>query len=156
VQAVAENASRSLLAPVQYLSRERSRRHAFNAVDVPPFRRIVGLGTLRNGRSRLVETDLGLSSDYVLGMTSCVRAAKGRVVSAVRTFLHFLVAEGIAPAQMVKAIPRVRRWRYAKLPKHLSADELALVLNACQTRSKTRLRDRAFHPFARPAGYALR
>jgi len=60
-------------------------------------------------------------SNYVLGTTSGVRAAKGRVVSAVRTFLHFLVLEGIAPAQMVKAIPRVRRWRYAKLPKHLSA-----------------------------------
>jgi site-specific recombinase XerD len=83
-------------------------------------------------------------SNYVLGTTSEVRAAKGRVVSAVRTFLHFLVLEGVAPAQMVKAIPRVRRWRYAKLPKHLSADELALVLAACETQSKTSLRDRAF------------
>lgn len=83
-------------------------------------------------------------SDYVLGTTSGVRAAKGRVVSAVRTFLHFLVTEGIAPAQMVKAIPRVRRWQYAKLPKHLSADELETVLKACRTQSKTSLRDRAF------------
>ena len=63
-------------------------------------------------------------SEFVLRETGVARAAKGRIVSAVRTFLRFMICEGNAPAQLVLAVPRVRRWQYADLPKHLSAAEL--------------------------------
>jgi site-specific recombinase XerD len=83
-------------------------------------------------------------SEFVLRETGAARAAKGRIVSAVRTFLRFMICEGNVPAQLVHAIPRVRRWRYANLPKHLSAGELDAVMKACQSDQYGSLRDRAF------------
>ena len=55
-----------------------------------------------------------------------------------------MICEGNVPAQLVHAIPRVRRWRYANLPKHLSAGELDAVMKACQSDQYGSLRDRAF------------
>ena len=65
-------------------------------------------------------------------------------MSAVRTFLRFMICEGNAPAQLGRAIPRVRRWQYAVLPKHFSAAELDTVMQACQSDKYGSLRDRAF------------
>jgi site-specific recombinase XerD len=83
-------------------------------------------------------------TDFVLRHTAAVRAEKGRIVSAVRTFLNFLTAEGIVPRELVRTIPRIRRWRYADLPKRLSAEQLDMVLKACHSEQYGSLRDRAF------------
>lgn len=83
-------------------------------------------------------------TDFVITQTTVARAQKARIVFAVRTFLHFLTAEGIVPCQIVRAIPRIRRWRYADLPKRLSAEQLDVVLKACQSEEYGSLRDRAF------------
>lgn len=83
-------------------------------------------------------------TDFVIRQTTAARAEKGRIVSAVRTFLHFLTPEGIVPRQIVRSIPRIRRWRYADLPKRLSAEQLDVVLKACQSEEYGSLRDRAF------------
>lgn len=83
-------------------------------------------------------------TNFVLQQAAVARARKGRIVSAVRTFLRFLTTDGIVPRQMVRAIPRVRRWRYAELPKRLSAEQLDVVLRACQSEEYGSLRDRAF------------
>lgn len=82
--------------------------------------------------------------EFVLKETAAARAAKGRIVTAIRTFLRFLACEGIAPPELVRAIPRIRRWQYADLPRHLSAAELDTVLRACQEEKYGSLRDRAF------------
>jgi len=58
---------------------------------------------------------------------------KGQVVSSLRTYLRFLVTKGQISASLVRAIPRVRRWYDATLPRPLSADELENVLAACQS-----------------------
>jgi site-specific recombinase XerD len=81
---------------------------------------------------------------FVLQKTSEARALKGRIVSAVRAFLRFLISNGIVPPQLVRAIPRIRRWRYAELPKRLSADDLTAVLSACHSSANGSRRDRAF------------
>jgi integrase len=86
----------------------------------------------------------GYVVDYVLKETAVARSAKGRIVTAIRMFLRFLACHGTAPAQLVRAIPRIRRWQYADLPKHLSATELDTVLKACQSDERSSLRDRAF------------
>lgn len=83
-------------------------------------------------------------TDFVLRQVAVVRAEKGRIVTAVRLFLHFLTADGIVPRQLIRAIPRIRRWRYADLPKRLSAEQLDVVLKACQSEEYGSLRDRAF------------
>lgn len=89
-----------------------------------------------------------MTSDYIVEFvvkeTTVARAAKGRIVTAIRMFLRFLTCEGIAPAQLVRAIPRIRRWQYADLPRHLSAAELERVLRACQAQEYGSLRNRAF------------
>ncbi len=82
--------------------------------------------------------------EFVLRETTAARAAKGRIMTAVRMFLRFLACDGIAPAQLVRAIPRIHRWQYADLPRHLSAAELDTVLKACQSEEYGSLRDRAF------------
>lgn len=82
--------------------------------------------------------------EFVLKQAALARSAKGRIVTAIRMFLRFLVCHGTAPAQLVRAIPRIRRWQYADLPKNLSASELDAVLKACQSDQRSSLRDRAF------------
>jgi site-specific recombinase XerD len=81
---------------------------------------------------------------FVIEKTAVARAEKGRIVTAVRAFLNFLAAEGIVPRQIVRVIPRIRRWRYADLPKRLSAEQLDTVLKACRSEQYGTLRDRAF------------
>jgi len=58
---------------------------------------------------------------------------KGHAVSSLRTFLRFLVSEGQISSSLVRAIPRVRRWYDATLPRPLSAEELENVLAACHS-----------------------
>ena len=41
------------------------------------------------------------------------------VVTAMRTYLRFLVSEGCVAATLVEAVPTVPRWRMATLPRHL-------------------------------------
>jgi len=72
------------------------------------------------------------------------RAAKGTVVSSMRTFLRFLVTEGRIAPTMIRAVPRVRRIYDAILPSHLSAEELENVFAACQSPWGGTRRERAF------------
>jgi site-specific recombinase XerD len=71
------------------------------------------------------------------------QGGKGHVVSSLRTFLRFLVSEGQISAALVRAIPRVRRWYDATLPRPLSAEELENVLAACHSAWGGTRRERA-------------
>jgi len=82
--------------------------------------------------------------DFVVKETTAARSAKGRIVTAVRMFLRFMASDGTVPFQLIRAIPRIRRWKYADLPRHLSAAELNDVLKACESEKNGSLRDRAF------------
>ena len=102
------------------------------------------VGIYSNGEPEWWRMTSEYISGFVVQQADQARAAKHRIVSAVRTFLRFMVCEGTLPAELVRAIPRVRRWRYAELPKRLSATELDLVLKDCQSEEHGCLRDRAF------------
>lgn len=52
---------------------------------------------------------------------------------SLRTFLRYLLSEGHISASLIRAIPRVRRWHDATLPRTLSAEELDNVIAACQS-----------------------
>jgi len=69
---------------------------------------------------------------------------KGHVVSSLRTFLRFLVSEGQVSASLIRAVPRVRRWYDAALPRPLSAEELENVITVCQSPWGGTRRERAF------------
>ena len=63
--------------------------------------------------------------------------------TSMRVFLRFLVASHGLPAGMVGAVPTIRQWTLASLPKHLSAEEVDRTLATCDTKSPVGRRDRA-------------
>lgn len=64
-------------------------------------------------------------------------------VTAIRAFLKLLVTSGLIHASLLAALPVVRVWRLASIPRHLSPDEVAWVLSSVDERSPTGIRDRA-------------
>ncbi len=63
--------------------------------------------------------------------------------SAVLVFLRFLSAAGLAPAHLEYAIPRVRQWTHAALPRFLTTNDLDRVLAVPVEPTPKGLRDRA-------------
>lgn len=49
-------------------------------------------------------------------------------VTPLRAFLRYMASEGLLPASLEHAIPRIRQWRHAALPAALSPEELGKVL----------------------------
>jgi integrase/recombinase XerD len=88
--------------------------------------------------------DAAYVATFVLKHAGRPNATRSRIVSAVRTFLRFLVCERAVPASLVRAIPRIRQPWNAGVPRHLSAEELERVLEACQAKKNGSIRDRAF------------
>lgn len=64
-------------------------------------------------------------------------------VTATRAMLRFLVFSGATPEGLDGAVPTVRRWKQASLPRHLTASQVEGVLNCCNLTTSNRRRDRA-------------
>ena len=52
--------------------------------------------------------------------------------TATRTFLRFLVGRGLVAEGLLGAIPSIRQYKQASLPRYLSSKQLAAVLAACR------------------------
>jgi site-specific recombinase XerD len=63
-------------------------------------------------------------------------------VAATRVFLRYLIMNGLIPIGLDSAVPTIRQWKLASLPKYLSQEEVALVFAGCQATAVGR-RDRA-------------
>ena len=63
-------------------------------------------------------------------------------VTATRAFLRFLITRGVVPAGLDGAVPTVRQWKHATLPRALSPDDVQRVLAAVEETATGR-RDRA-------------
>jgi site-specific recombinase XerD len=64
-------------------------------------------------------------------------------VSAMRAMIRFLATEGSISPNLARAIPAIRDWKHATLPKHFSAEQLDRVLAVCRDDSSLSFRDRA-------------
>lgn len=64
-------------------------------------------------------------------------------VTSMRAMLRFLVASGAVRAGLEGAVPTVRQWKLASLPRYLTAEEVDRVLVACGEGTAVRRRDRA-------------
>lgn len=64
-------------------------------------------------------------------------------VTATRAILRFLVHEGLARKGIENAVPTVRQWKHASLPRHISAEEVEKVVSGCEDGSSIGVRDRA-------------
>lgn len=63
--------------------------------------------------------------------------------TSIRVFLRFLIAHHGLSAGMVGAVPTIRQWKLASLPKHLSLEQVDRTLATCDEQSPIGLRDRA-------------
>ena len=50
--------------------------------------------------------------------------------TATRAFLRFLAAHGVVPAGIAGAVPTIREWKHARLPRALADDDVQRVLAA--------------------------
>ena len=64
-------------------------------------------------------------------------------LTATRAFLRFLATRGVVPCGIEGAVPPVREWRHAALPRDLSADDVQRVLAAVDETRASGRRDRA-------------
>jgi site-specific recombinase XerD len=62
---------------------------------------------------------------------------------AVLTFLRFLTSAGVIPPHLQYAVPRVRQWTHAALPRFLMTEDLNRVLELPTDSTTKALRDRA-------------
>lgn len=62
---------------------------------------------------------------------------------AIRSLLRYLVTQGDIPAGLEAAVPTISSWKLASLPVHLSAEEVARVIQACADGTPMGLRNHA-------------
>ena len=83
-------------------------------------------------------------SEFVGSHVGRLKASARRLpATATRTFLRFLISQGLVADGLVGAVPSVRQWKHASLPSFLSAQELAAVFAACPLATPTGRRDHA-------------
>jgi integrase len=68
-------------------------------------------------------------------------ASTQQLITATRAFVRYLAFRGEARPGLAVAIPAIARWRLTSLPRHLTADQLARVLAACEGDAPARVRD---------------
>ena len=64
-------------------------------------------------------------------------------VTATRAFLRFLVTRGVIPAGIDGAVPTIRQWTHAALPRAVATEDVQRVLAAVDVTRPSGLRDRA-------------
>jgi integrase/recombinase XerD len=64
-------------------------------------------------------------------------------VTCTRAFLRFLVLQGTIRAGLEGAVPTVRQWKHASLPRHLTAEATDQLIASCDCASSAGRRDRA-------------
>jgi site-specific recombinase XerD len=71
------------------------------------------------------------------------RSANRAPITATRSFVRFLIAEGVVRAGLDGIIPGVRQWKLASLPRTLTSDEVQRVIEAVDTSTCAGARDHA-------------
>ena len=71
------------------------------------------------------------------------RSHAKRVAGSMRMYLRFLATIGACAPGLIGAVPTVRSWRLASLPRYRSPDVIERVVSACNTATAVGLRDRA-------------
>ena len=80
---------------------------------------------------------------FVRDQASRLKSSSCRApVTATRAFLRYLTMRGLVSATIVSAVPTIRQWKLAELPKYVTEDEVARVLASCEATPVGR-RDRA-------------
>jgi len=73
----------------------------------------------------------------------CSRGTAKLVITSLRMFLRYLIAEGQCEASLEHALPTLAHWRLSTLPRYLSASDAERVIAACNDQTAVGARDRA-------------
>jgi integrase/recombinase XerD len=95
------------------------------------------------GRVELEGLTAGEVTAFVLELSRQRSGSVSRTVTALRSLLRFLHADGLIATGMADAVPRVARWKLAGLPKALTAGQVSALLATCDRGSVVGRRDLA-------------
>jgi len=119
------------------------RHHGLRDTTLNTYRRTIVdvLQTLGSNPQDFAIADLRA---FVLDRASRHGRSQARVViTALRAFIRFLVAQGQCRVGLDAAIPSIGGWRLSALPRYLPAADVERVLAACDPATVTGVRDRA-------------
>jgi site-specific recombinase XerD len=66
-----------------------------------------------------------------------------KLTTSLRAFLRYLAVEGRCQAGLDTVVPAYAHWRFADMPRYLSAEQVSRLIAACDGESIARRRDRA-------------
>ena len=83
-------------------------------------------------------------TEFVRQAAANLKPSSSRLpVPAVRAFIRFLVSRGAVRSGLDGAVPTVRQWKHASLPKALTGEEVQRVLSLCESETDVAVRDHA-------------
>ncbi len=65
------------------------------------------------------------------------------LVTIIRSYIRFLVVQGICRPALLHAIPSVQRYRLSTLPRHVNPATIEQIIGACPTDRPVEVRDKA-------------
>lgn len=81
---------------------------------------------------------------FVLDRAKGASRSKGKlVVSVMRVFVRYLIAQGLCRPGLDDAIPTLAMWRLAAIPRYLPVSDVDRIIAACSRTTPLGLRDRA-------------
>ena len=108
------------------------------------FARLFVLDRCGDGPLRLNELRVADVSGFVVRQAHCMSPGRAKLmVTALRSFLRFLLQRGDIEADLAAAVPSVADWRLSTIPKYLEAEEVQRLLSACDRRRPMGRRDYA-------------
>ena len=129
----------------KYLENIRGMSKASRNLHRRDIKRFLDARCNRLGDLKLAELTAAEVLDYVRESLSTPysSATKSIILNCLRRFLRFLCWERIQSCDLSRAVPSVRRWKLATVPKHLSAEQVRLLLNTPRNDTPIGQRDRA-------------
>ena len=101
-------------------------------------------GRVRDGLADLETLTAADVQAFVLDRARSVPpAAVQRTGTALRSLLRFLHLQGVTAAPLADAVPTAANWKLSGLPRHLTREEAARILDSCDLATVTGRRDRA-------------
>lgn len=83
-------------------------------------------------------------TDFVCAQAARLKTSSCRApVTATRALLRYLATRGAVPAGIDGAVPTVREWKLASLPRYLPPDQVVQLLASCGESTGVELRNRA-------------
>ena len=111
--------------------------------DVPPLCRSLSYRLRGDADARLVPAHRADDRSVRAGASGLGQSSSRAPATATRAFLRFLATRGVVPASIEGAVPTIREWKHATLPRALADDDMQRVLAAVDETRPNGRRDRA-------------